>query len=224
MKRIHQTAMEAKTWDRPLMQSLSDQAELERGLADELDQLIEGSFKSIRVVSKMLGHATEAMRQSAARIDARLEDIKIAQDANEPFDPEREEKLHSAVVRWQDMAVRRIDQLLDSLKPDKELPSPQGEGGQPPGGGGDQGGAGRAGARSSDDVPLLAQLKALRALQAEVNERTAQFAKEHPDLSQLTDDERAELQLLRRMQGDIVELIQEYSALAEPAKPEADKP
>ncbi|MCX7699504.1 MAG: hypothetical protein N2039_01370, partial [Gemmataceae bacterium] len=225
MKRIHRTALEAKAWDRALMQSLSDQADLERGLADELDQLIEGPFKSIRVVAKMLGHATEAMRLSAERVEARLEDIKIAQDQNEPFDAEREEKLHASVVRWQETAVRRIDQLLDSLKPDKELQAGGAGGGSPPGeGGGGQGGSGSARGGAQDDVPLLAQLKALRALQAEVNERTAQFAKEHPDVSKLTDDQRAELQLLRRMQGDIVELLHEYSALAEQPKPEGTKP
>jgi hypothetical protein len=222
MKRLHNTALETKAWDRPLMQSLIDQADLERGLADELEQLIEGPYKSIRVVAKILGHATEAMRLAGERIEARLDDIKVAQDQNEPFDPQREEKLHAAVVRWQETAVRRLDQLLDSLKPDKDLQSQSGRGGQAGGGEGGQGAGG--GGSPRDDVPLLAQLKALRALQAEVNERTAQFAKQNPDLSKLSDDEQAELRLLRRMQGDIAELLHEYSALAEQPKPGGNQP
>lgn len=219
MKRIHQTALETKAWDRPLLQSLNDQADLERGLADELDHLIDGPYKSIRVAAKMLGHATEAMRLAAERIEARLEDIKVAQDQNEPFDTVQEEKLHASIVRWQETAVRRIDQLLDALKPDKDLARSGGGAGQAGGNGPGQTGSARAGA-GGEDVPLLAQLKALRALQAEVNNRTAQFAKEHPDLSKLTDDEQAELRLLRRMQGDIVELLQEYGSLVEPTIPE----
>ncbi|HKA07592.1 MAG TPA: hypothetical protein VKD71_10065, partial [Gemmataceae bacterium] len=57
----------------------------------------------------------------------------------------------------------------------------------------------------------LAQLKALRALQADLAERTEAFDKAHPDRTKLNDDEVAELEALEKMQLDVAELIKQLT-------------
>jgi len=63
-------------------------------------------------------------------------------------------------------------------------------------------------------VPPLAQLKLLRALQAEVNERTEAFAKAHPDPTKLTEPEQAELEAVRGLQKSVAELLDELTPAA----------
>src|SRR5262249_30509381 len=185
---------------------------VEQGQAEELMHLVDGEFKPIKVAAKMLEMSAEALKLAAARIEARREDIK-ARAIDEPFDPVLEEKLQAGIARWQRTALRRLDQFLDALKPDKEGKR---QGASAEGGGGGGGGAG--GRRGGEEIPLLAQLKALRAVQAEINERTEQFAKEHPDLSKLKDDEKAELETLRKTQRDVADLIAEFYNAADSPK------
>jgi hypothetical protein len=126
------------------------------------------------------------------------------------------------------LALRRLEQLADALKPDDPKEGPKGGEPKPPEnppqpnpeGGGNQ-----------DVVPPLAQLKVLRALQAELNGRTAQFAKDHPDPEKLTDEEKAELRELEQSQREIAELFEKIAKLFEkkelppdPAKDKGKKP
>src|SRR5207248_192798 len=106
-------------------------------------------------------------------------------------------------------AVRRLDHLLDALKTDRGLGRAPAQGGE--GGGGEQGGA-----RPSDGIPQLAQLKVLRSLQEEVNERTAEFGKRHPRLDKLGEAAQRELDSLRKDQQDIADLFDELTTTAEP--------
>jgi t-SNARE complex subunit (syntaxin) len=71
-------------------------------------------------------------------------------------------------------------------------------------------------------VPPLAQLKVLRALQAELNERTVQFAKDHPDADKLNAEEKAELADLERSQREIAALF-ELMAQKVQKKPDPNK-
>ena len=63
-------------------------------------------------------------------------------------------------------------------------------------------------------------MKALRALQAELNERTAEFAKAHPDSSKLTDEERAELKEIEAAQREMAELFEQLAKLFQKQPPE----
>jgi len=67
-------------------------------------------------------------------------------------------------------------------------------------------------------IPPLAQLKALRAMQAEVNERTAEFDKAHPEKDRLSDEEKDELKELEQSQRDVAELFDKLAALFRPAE------
>jgi hypothetical protein len=71
-----------------------------------------------------------------------------------------------------------------------------------------------------DGIPYLAQLKALKALQENINRRTADFARKHPDTSKLTKEEQQELAGLRQEQEEVKDLLEELTAPeAEGGKP-----
>ena len=218
-KRIHEAAMKTKKWEDDLLRTLNDRIDVEKGIATELMHHVEGEFKPIKVAAKMLELSAEALDLAAGKIEARRKDI-TDRPVDEPFDPVLEDRMQSGILKWQRTALRRLDQFLDALKPDKDAKSQSAKAGG--GGRGGQGGGGGGGGRGGEEIPLLAQLKALRALQAEINERTEQFAKEHPDLSKLKDDEKTELESLRKTQRDVADLIAEYYNAAE--SPKGDKP
>lgn len=116
-----------------------------------------------------------------------------------------------SIARLQRRAARRIDQLLDALKTDRgpaRPPVPDAEGDA-------EGGGGRAG-RPSDGIPQLAQLKVLRSLQEEVNERTADLGKRYPDPGKIPQAVQRELQALRKDQQEIADLLDELTTAGEP--------
>ena len=82
-------------------------------------------------------------------------------------------------------------------------------------------GMGAAGAGNGSEIPPLAQLKLLRQMQAEVNKRTEDFRKAHPDPTKLDDKGTAELQDIRKSQQEVSELLDE---LIEPDDAGGDKP
>jgi hypothetical protein len=114
------------------------------------------------------------------------------------------------------LAARRLEQLHEALKkePPKEKSGPKKD--QPPPGGSGTGGT----AEPSDLIPPLAQLKVLKALQAELNQRTEEFAKEHPDKSKLSEEGTAELKELEEAQRDIASLFEQMAKLFEKQKQE----
>lgn len=212
-KRVHEAATRKKEWPAELLSSLGDQIDVENALAGEVEGLVEKRFKPAKVFARMLEQTSEAMKAAGKRIQERFDDAK-----NRPvFDPEEEQAAQAETLKWQELALRRLDQLLESIKPDKEMAKssqqqPGGGGNKPGGGAGPMGGGGGG---ESDDLPPLAQLKALRALQADVQRQTAEFAKVHPDVTKLTEPEAAELEAIRKAQRDVAELIQDLTVQAE---------
>jgi hypothetical protein len=119
------------------------------------------------------------------------------------------------VIRAQKEASHRLDLVLNALKSDNAgLPPPSGKGGKG-GQGGDAGG-------QADSVPPVAQLKVLRTMQKEVNERTAALQKDYPDPSKYGDKEKGELQDIRKEQQDVLDLLEEFRHPPEPGG-EGDK-
>ena len=212
--RIHAEVTKAGKWDEGLMSSLAELREQQNALADEVTALIEKRFEPMPVFAKLLKQSAEAMKEAGKRIDERRKD---ALDLPPPraIDAELEGEADAAIQKRQKLALRRLDQLLESVKPENALAkrpakNPDGTPQQP-----------AIKARPGDDLPPLAQLKALRSLQAEIAERTEAFDKAHPDRSKLNDDELAELESLQLGQLDVAELIQELTPTPEP---EGDKP
>jgi hypothetical protein len=115
--------------------------------------------------------------------------------------------------------LHRLDLVLNALKSDDAgLPPSGGKGGK--GGQGDQGGD--AGSQA-DSVPPVAQLKVLRTMQKEVNDRTAALQKDHPDPSKYGDKEKGELQDIRKEQQDVMDLLEAFRHPPEPSGEGAKK-
>ncbi len=200
--RVRDAAAKAKAWPRPLQQSLVDLAAREATLAGEVRALSAKHFDKLPVLTRLLADAADAMAKAGERAKERVEDV-VAADPGDPFDAATEAAAADRVRRPMALALKRLDQLLDALKPDEPKPTkpPPGDANDPPPA--DAGGGG-----GEDGVPPLAQLKVLRALQAELNERTANFANAHPRFDALSDEDRDELKELEQAQRDIAALVE----------------
>jgi hypothetical protein len=138
-----------------------------------------------------------------------------------------EEKLQDKTVKLQKEASRRLERLMDAIKPEPgvaQRPKKQEEGKQ-----GDQGPKkdeknAKKGGVQGDGIPPLAQLKALRAEQQEVNDRTREFAERHPNEANLGPNEQAELGALRADQERLFELFSKMSAAAKAAPAGGENP
>jgi chromosome segregation ATPase len=198
--RIHAVVKKAGKWERPVRTSLNDLREQQQTLAKDVRTLIEKKFENAAVFGRMLRQSADAMDLAAKRMDSRLESAELG-----PFDQELEDIADTGIQSQQKLAIKRLDQLLESLKPDKQEAAP------PPMAGGEMPPGMPMGMKPGDQLPPLAQLKALRSLQADIAERTVAFDKAHPDRTKLNDDEEAELESLQKMQLDVAELIKELT-------------
>ena len=70
----------------------------------------------------------------------------------------------------------------------------------------------------------MAQLKLLRSMQKEVNERTEAFKKAHPDLTKLGPKDKAELQEIRREQKEVADLLEQLSRPPDEEPDPEDRP
>jgi hypothetical protein len=195
-ERIFREVLQRKIWDRGHRISLADLATAQKLLAEETETLTKNKLARAQVFTKMLAKSTEAMTRAAESIQQQM------QQAND--DPKRV-VADSEYTKHQREAVRRIDQLLDAVKPEKGM----GQASPPTGDGSTSGGSkGRPG---DESLSLLAQLKGLRILQKELNDHTDRFAKNHPDVTNLKSEELRELELIRNDQKELAELLDELT-------------
>jgi hypothetical protein len=180
---------------RAQLASLSQLADSQAGLAGETERLAELRFRTDFVFQRLLQQAAAAMTAASTHLTARQE---AAQD--DPDDTSADESVRVA----QATALRRLDQLLAAVEPDPQLAKKSapaaGGGGAPMGGS----------ARPSDALPPQAELKALRALQAEINDRTTALNTEHPDPAQWSPTVKSEWQNLQQAQKDVAALLQKF--------------
>ncbi len=218
--RIHGEVAKQKGWDKLLLTSYSDiDTVREKDIAIEVRKLAEADFAPLPVFARLLTDSAKAIDTAREKIKTRCDDADLAA----AFDADLEALGDRKVMRPMELALRRLEQLADALKPDDKKP-PAKNGNAPenppkapnppanPNGGGEP-----------DVVPPLAQLKVLRALQAELNERTAQFAKDHPEPDKLTDSEKEELGELEQAQREVTELFEQMAKLFPSAEKETDK-
>lgn len=190
---------------RGLLISLGDLSKHQKDLGQETANLADDKLAGAQVFARTLHRAAKAMSQAGDRLFQHREQVK---DKGKPETPDGAEAL-----RLQQEALRRLEQLLEAVKqePGQRL--------RPAGGGG--GGGGQGGKPPGDGIPALAQLKLLRALQADVNQRTDEFQKKHPDPVKLGKEQQAELESIRKEQREVADLLDE---LTRPADPEGAKP
>ena len=154
---------------------------VESGLKDEVTELVDRLGEGAPVFGLTLKRAADAMDTASGRLQGGKTD--------EP------------TVRAEKVAAARFRQLIDSLKPDK------GKGGGSGGGGGGGGGAKGGG----DGIPATAQIKVLKSLQEELNERTDFFDELRRRQNELNPEQAAELDRLHEDQGNLADLVRDMT-------------
>lgn len=209
-ERLHQKVLQQKTWSRDLLRSLKDHSAAQQGLADDTNALAEAKLKDALVFQHILDRSAKVMSQAAGAMKQRMEKALEKPELNAPA----EESSQQLILKQQKEALALLNQLLDALKEEEQRA-------RAGGGGGGGGGAGGGSRGESDGIPHIAQLKALKALQQDVNQRTEDFGRKHPDAAKLTDSQKQELDRIRGEQKKIAQLLDELNA---PAGPEGGKP
>jgi hypothetical protein len=207
--RFQETIQRKGKWERSLRGDLMRKAEAQRGLGADTEDIAEKRLSKAPVFARLMRRASEAMTAASDRMNT------VAKEAIDP-----KELPDAETGRMQQLAQRRLTQVVDALK-DAIEKMEQAKGGA----GAGEGDANGAKAGPPDDgIPPVAQLKLLRDLQKDINQRTETFKKEHPDLKKLPDKDRAVLESIRKDQQDVAELIDELNRPAgEPADGEGDK-
>ncbi len=160
-------------------------AGVQEALKDETADLIE-KLEGAPVFALTLKRASTGMETAGQRLQA-LKTDEITQRAAAS-------------------AAARFKQLLDALKADaaKNGQKQNGGGDQDGGGGGGQGGGG-------EGIPPAAQLKMLRSLQQELNERTEYFDELKRRGKELVPDQISELDRLHDDQGTLADLVRDLT-------------
>jgi hypothetical protein len=210
--RIQDKMLADKKWSRPLLQSLKDLEDRERALGVEVRTLAEKEFAELPVFERIVKDSAEAIEKAAEKANLRRQDALDA-DPDSAFDADLEKSNAGRVRRPMALALRRLEQVLEVLKPENAVAKKtEKKEGPPPGKGGPMPPMPKGGG-NGDVIPPLAQLKALRSLQAELNLQTTEFDKLHPDRAKLTDDDREELKELESAQREIAALFEQMAKL-----------
>ncbi len=158
---------------------------VESGLKEETGELAE-KLSGAEVFALTLRRAAEGMESAAQRL--------------------KETKTDAETRRAAVAAANRFKQLLEALKPD-----PPKEGGQQQQGGDQQGGGQQGGGQQGDGIPAAAQIKMLKALQQEINERTEFYDELRRRSKELSPEQKAELNRLHEDQGTLADLVRDLT-------------
>jgi hypothetical protein len=179
--RLEQERQAKGNWTRPQLASLRSATESQQVVRSDTDKARE-VLTAAPVFALTLSRAISNMDRAVEFLTERRADAPT-QDA-------------------QQAAADRFAQLLDALKND---PNQQGEGesGENAGGGGGGGGQGPP----RDGIPPIAQLKMLRSLQIEINERTQELDALRLQQKSLSPAQQKELESLSTEQGTLADLV-----------------
>jgi hypothetical protein len=215
-RRVQDEAQRRQGWTRGLKASLRDLGANQQGLSEETANVARKDLTSAPVFARLVERAARSMAKAGQRLASMVRETP-------PLDALPDGEVQSEQAN----ALRRLDQLLAALKESIDDPRPLSRDGDGDGDGGGGGGSGDDGG-----LPPTAQLKLLRSLQKEVNDRTAEFAKKHSALEAIDAKARGELEEIRREQKEVADLL---DRLAQPpgedapgandkAREEGDKP
>ena len=171
----------ADSWKRSETRSLRQLAEVQRGLKLETDSLAE-SMEGTEVFVLALRGAGRMMEKAASRLADRKPD--------------------TVTVELETAAKQRFVDLVAALRPDE--PSSKGQQQRP------QNGEQNA-EPQRDAIPQLAQLKLLKAMQEDLNRRTAQLDAARDPKRPLTADDEQELQSLANEQKQLADLMRDLT-------------
>jgi len=214
--RLQTDVLQQKVWDRGKIASLGDLDERIRTVAEELRKFNKANFEPLPVFQQLAEQAADAAERSSQRFADRKIDVLDA--IGEPFDSTVETIADDRCRRPLKTAIRRLDHILEAMKEDtkknaKPAEKPDMPPDMPP----------MPMPMVEQPMPPTAQIKALRALQVELNERTNAFSKAHPDRMKLNEVDREELEELERSQREVAELFQQLAPAFE-KKPAPEAP
>ena len=190
--RLEEAHASAGQFTRGQAVSARNLARQQQTLQDETRGLAE-KLADVEVFHMVLGDAAAQMALAAGRLQRR----------------DTGELTQAAETR----AIRRIDQLLEALKPDfEDGPSEDGSG---------SGGQGGAGGQATDAVRTLAELKMVKLLQEDLNEQTRGLDAARTEGADLTAEQETEYAKLSQLQGRLAEMIMNLTPPTE-AGPEDD--
>ncbi|MCI0640135.1 MAG: hypothetical protein L0Y72_00555 [Gemmataceae bacterium] len=204
-KELQERVMKHKKWSFGLLDTLDGDITSQQGLAGETRSLKE-KIKEAKVFEHIFEKAAKAMEEAAKSMEERK---AVGKERRLDFEKEEltdEVRRSNEVQKLQSQAAQRLQRLLDALKNDPNEVAQNGGQKKDDGGGGQQEGPKT---RPGDGIPPMAQLKALRSEQVEVNERTKEFAQQNPDVNNLTEAQRREASELEVEQRRIHELFQQ---------------
>jgi len=211
-ERLQKLVLQKKLWDvrDTTLSSMLRQREAQNTIGEEAGNLAKDKLKDADVFAHIMTRSARAMEQAAASIKERVD--RVVDRGDRKVDGPAEEASYQKTVKLQREALNYLDQLLGVLKEEEQKLAKAAGGGE--GGGGGGGGNGP----DSDGIPPMAQLKLLKLLQLDVNQRTEEFGRKHPDAARLTADQKKELAVIRQDQADVSDLLDKLTA------PEGGKP
>jgi hypothetical protein len=165
-------------------------------LGQETAQVTEERLSEAKVFSRLLKKVAQTMNSAGEKLQEHSKEINETGKA--------EDEVGKEAYRLQNEALAQLNKLLEALKmeagaamkPARSKES-DGQGGEP------------SSQPEGDGIPSIVELKVLRTMQADVNERTEAFGRDHSDLKDLTEPEKTRLQELRREQQEIADLLEE---------------
>lgn len=200
-KTIEKDVKQRNGWDRVNQGPLLRLKNAQNDLAEETKRVAERDLAGAAIFERVLQRSGEAMKRASEQFN-KLFDRSKEQPKDIRFDEE--------AIRAQEEALRRLNQLLEALKPAelaamaRNVPPPE------PGPMPDDNGNEEARRPPGDRIPPLAQLKLLRNVQQEIKKRSAAFDQAHPDLDKLTPEEVKELAEIRREQREVAEMLEAF--------------
>ena len=217
--RLHKGMLRSGFWKDGMLNSLGDLMKTQDGLGKETARLKE-KLKGALVFEMILDKTVKAMNRAAKKMkDRQQEALKAAlkRAPGEKLNKDglaAENKAQERTEKLQQEASRRLQRLLDAAKPEpgvavRPKKKKDDKNGDPKG----EKNAKKKGL-PGDGVPPLAQLKALRAEQQEVNDRTREFSEHHPNNANLGAEAQTELDEIRQDQERLFELFQRMNATA----------
>jgi len=188
-------------WARSRLISTLGLSRAQRELGDETANLAEKKLAEAQVFARLLQKTAQTMERASEKFKERVE------EADKETDPKNRPGMSEEAMKLQKDALRRLDQLLEALKQEPGMAM------RPPGGGGGGGGQGGqgGGGGGAESLPPVIQYKLLKAMQSEINQKTEDFAKQHPDESKWTDKVKAELQAIRKEQREVADLLDDLA-------------
>jgi hypothetical protein len=224
-ERLRKEFLQSKYWQLSKVTSLGDLKSAQTVVGDETG-MVRDKLKGAKVFHVILDRAVKDMIGATASIDAWRKTANLHKEGFKKSDPrpvlkekdfEDEKAAFEATAKLQHGAADRLQRLIDALLPELEAADQQPKDQDPnraqpkPGNGKDappkqqQ----KGGIAAQDGIPPVAQLKALKAEQLEINARTKELAERQPDLNALTPDQRAELEAMSAEQDRLLQVFRE---------------